>query len=72
MIVIVRDFKNRTETLRNVNNLTVNSEGFSCELDKKVDVTDVVRRLKEKGFDVGLTGRLITLPLSSFSAFDNV
>ena len=71
MIVIVREY-NKTETLHNVKNLTVNSERFSCELDKKVDVTDVVRRLKEKGFDVGLTGRLITLPFSSVSVFFDV
>ncbi len=71
MIVIVRE-DNKTETLHNVKSLTVNSEGFSCELDPKEDIGEVVHRLKEKGFDVGLVGRLITLPLSSFSAFDNV
>lgn len=69
MIVIVRDH-GRQETLRRVRNLTVNEHGFCCEVDQK-DIIDVVHRLKEKGFDVGLEGKLITLPLTSFSAFDD-
>jgi hypothetical protein len=71
MIVIVHD-RNKTETLHNVVNLSVSSEGFCCELSRKADVVDVVRRLKQKGFDVGLNDRLITLPLTGFSAFDDV
>ena len=53
-------------------NLTVNSDGFCCEIDRKDDIAEVVHGLKAKGFDVGLNGRLITLPLTSFSAFDDV
>ena len=69
MIVIVRDH-GRQETLRRVRNLTVNEHGFCCAVDQK-DIVDVVHRLKGKGFDVGLEGKLITLPLTSFSAFDD-
>lgn len=71
MIVILRDY-GKTETLRHVKNLTVNRDGFCCEIDRKDDFAEVVHGLKAKGFDVGLNGRLITLPLTSFSAFDDV
>lgn len=69
MIVIVRDH-GRQETLHCVRSLTVNEHGFCCEVDLK-DIVDVVHGLKDKGFDVGLEGKLITLPLTSFSAFDD-
>jgi len=70
-MVVMLHHNGKSAQLYRVKNLSVNSDGFCCELDRTPDeLRSIVEGLKSPGFEAELIGRLVSMPLSGFSVFD--
>lgn len=57
--------------ISHIKNLSVTNDGITIEADEaKVSHDSIARRIRAKGFNVRLFGRMITLRQVPFSVFD--
>lgn len=70
-MVVMLHYRGNNAQLCKVKDVSVNDDGFFCSLDHTPEeVQQIIAGLNSQGFDARLVGRLVTMPLTGFSVFE--